>query len=59
MIFSNKIETTYYYIKEYNSQLEFKIKTDKIEKTKNKITISYKILENNVDNIYILEEMDG
>lgn len=59
MIFSNKIEKTYYYIKEFNSQIEFKIKTNKIEKTENKITISYRIIENSIDNIYILEEMDG
>lgn len=58
MIFSSKIEKTEYYLKEYNNCIEFKIKTNNIEKSNNKIEISYTILDSDIDYIYIIEMSD-
>lgn len=51
----NKETTSEYYIKEYASSIEVKIKTTKLVITDNKIEINYIIKESNEEYNYILD----
>ena len=60
MIFEeNKKHKSEYYIKEYSSLLEFTIQTIKMIIDKNKIDITYKIIESDIICNYILEMSDN
>ena len=55
----NKTNKSEYYLKESNYSLEFNIQTTNLSIDKNKISITYKIIES--DNIYnyVLESSDN
>ncbi|MBQ2873386.1 MAG: hypothetical protein IJE89_05255 [Bacilli bacterium] len=55
----NKTNKSEYYLKESNYSLEFNILTEKLIIDKNKIDITYKIIESNNIYNYVLESSDN
>ena len=51
----NKTTKTEYYIKEYNTSIDLKIKTTKIKITNKQIEIYYTIIDNSTKYCYIIE----